>query len=39
LIEHGNPDISDGEEIASAAALVGMTYSDLVSRILSLGVS
>ncbi|MEO7502481.1 MAG: D-alanine--D-alanine ligase, partial [Gemmatimonadaceae bacterium] len=33
-----NPDISDGEEIASAAALVGMTYGDLVSRILSLGV-
>ena len=31
-----NPDISDGEEIASAASLVGMTYSDLVSRILSL---
>jgi D-alanine-D-alanine ligase len=30
-----NPDISDGEEIASAAALVGMTYGDLVSRILS----
>jgi len=33
-----NPDISDGEEIASAAALVGMTYGDLVSRILSLGI-
>jgi D-alanine-D-alanine ligase len=32
-----NPDISDGEEIASAAALVGMTYGDLISRILSLG--
>ena len=31
-----NPDISDGEELASAAALVGMTYGDLVSRILSL---
>ena len=32
-----NPDISDGEEIASAAALVGMEYGDLISRILSLG--
>ena len=32
-----NPDISDGEEIASAAALVGMTYGDLISRILNLG--
>jgi D-alanine-D-alanine ligase len=31
-----NPDISDGEELASAAALVGMTYGDLISRILSL---
>ncbi len=29
-----NPDISDGEELASAAALVGMNYGDLVSRIL-----
>ena len=33
-----NPDISDGEEITSAAALVGMNYGDLVSRIVSLGV-
>ena len=32
-----NPDISDGEEIASAAALVGMSYGDLVSRILNFG--
>jgi D-alanine-D-alanine ligase len=32
-----NPDISDGEELASAAALVGMSYGDLISRILSLG--
>ena len=32
-----NPDISDGEEIASAAALAGMTYGDLVSKILSCG--
>jgi len=32
-----NPDISDGEEIASAAALVGMDYGDLVSRIVNLG--
>ena len=32
-----NPDISDGEELASAAALVGMNYGDLISRILSLG--
>ena len=32
-----NPDISDGEEIASAAALVGMKYGDLISRILNLG--
>lgn len=32
-----NPDISDGEEIASAAGLVGMTYGDLISRILRLG--
>jgi D-alanine-D-alanine ligase len=32
-----NPDISDGEEIASAAELVGMTYGDLISRILRLG--
>ena len=31
-----NPDISDGEELASAAALVGMNYGDLISRILSL---
>jgi D-alanine-D-alanine ligase len=30
-----NPDISDGEELASAAALVGLTYGDLISRILS----
>jgi D-alanine-D-alanine ligase len=29
-----NPDISDGEELASAAALVGMNYGDLISRIL-----
>jgi D-alanine-D-alanine ligase len=29
-----NPDISDGEELASAAALVGMSYGDLISRIL-----
>ena len=33
-----NPDISDGEELASAAALVGMNYGDLISRILSLGI-
>jgi D-alanine-D-alanine ligase len=32
-----NPDISDGEELASAAALVGMSYGDLISRILGLG--
>ena len=32
-----NPDISDGEEIASAAALVGMDYGDLISRIVGLG--
>lgn len=32
-----NPDISDGEELASAAELVGMNYGDLVSRILGLG--
>ena len=31
-----NPDISDGEELASAAALVGMNYGDLISRILGL---
>jgi D-alanine-D-alanine ligase len=31
-----NPDISDGEELASAAALIGMSYGDLISRILSL---
>jgi D-alanine-D-alanine ligase len=30
-----NPDISDGEELASAAALAGMSYGDLISRILS----
>ena len=29
-----NPDISDGEELASAAALTGMNYGDLISRIL-----
>jgi D-alanine-D-alanine ligase len=33
-----NPDISDGEELASAAALVGMDYGELISRILSLGI-
>ena len=33
-----NPDISDGEEFASAAALIGMNYGDLISRILSLAV-
>ena len=32
-----NPDISDGEELASAAALVGMNYGDLISRIIGLG--
>jgi D-alanine-D-alanine ligase len=32
-----NPDISDGEEIASAAALMGMSYGDLISKILGLG--
>ncbi|MGK2963272.1 MAG: D-alanine--D-alanine ligase family protein [Gemmatimonadaceae bacterium] len=32
-----NPDISDGEELASAAELVGMTYGELISRILRLG--
>jgi D-alanine-D-alanine ligase len=31
-----NPDISDGEELASGAALIGMSYGDLISRILSL---
>src|SRR4029079_5408577 len=31
-----NPDISDGEELASAAALVGMNYGDLISRIIGL---
>ena len=34
-----NPDISDGEEIASAAALAGMSYGDLISRILGFGIS
>ena len=34
-----NPDISDGEEIATAAKLVGMDYGDLISKILSLGLS
>jgi D-alanine-D-alanine ligase len=33
-----NPDISDGEELASAAALIGMNYGDLISRILSLAI-
>lgn len=33
-----NPDISDGEELASAAALVGMTYGDLISKIVGLGI-
>ena len=32
-----NPDISDGEELASAAALIGMKYGELISRILNLG--
>jgi len=32
-----NPDISDGEELASAAALIGMNYGDLISKILNLG--
>ena len=32
-----NPDISDGEEFASAAAMVGMDYGDLVSRIMGFG--
>jgi D-alanine-D-alanine ligase len=32
-----NPDISDGEELASAAALVGMNYGDLISRIVNFG--
>ncbi|HUQ98462.1 MAG TPA: hypothetical protein VM166_03345 [Gemmatimonadaceae bacterium] len=32
-----NPDISDGEELASAAAMVGMDYGDLVSRIMGFG--
>ncbi len=32
-----NPDISEGEEIATAAELVGMMYGDLISRILSFG--
>ena len=32
-----NPDISDGEELASAASLVGMNYGDLVSRIVGYG--
>ena len=34
-----NPDISDGEEIATAAKLMGMNYGDLISKILSLGLS
>jgi D-alanine-D-alanine ligase len=34
-----NPDISDGEELASAAALVGMSYGDLISRILNCGMN
>lgn len=34
-----NPDISDGEELASAAELAGMTYGDLISRILGFGLS
>ena len=33
-----NPDISDGEEIASAAALAGMSYGDLITRILNFGI-
>ena len=33
-----NPDISDGEELASAAALVGMNYGDLISKIVGLGI-
>ena len=33
-----NPDISDGEELASAAALVGMTYGDRISKIVGLGI-
>lgn len=32
-----NPDISDGEELASAAELIGLDYGELISRILSLG--
>jgi D-alanine-D-alanine ligase len=34
-----NPDISDGEELASAAGLIGMNYGDLISRILKLGLN
>ena len=33
-----NPDISDGEELASAAALIGMNYGDLITRILNLAI-
>jgi D-alanine-D-alanine ligase len=32
-----NPDISDGQELSTAAAFAGMTYGDLISRILNLG--
>lgn len=34
-----NPDISDGEELASAAEWSGMSYGDLISRILGFGLS
>ncbi len=34
-----NPDISDGEELASAAEWAGMSYGDLISRILGFGLS
>ncbi|MEP6508607.1 MAG: D-alanine--D-alanine ligase [Gemmatimonadales bacterium] len=34
-----NPDISDGEELASAAEWAGMNYGDLISRILGFGLS
>ena len=34
-----DPDMSDGEELASAAEWAGMSYGDLISRILGFGLS
>lgn len=33
-----NPDISDGEELASAAAMVGLGYGDLITKILGFAI-